>query len=53
MAYVKIDESKLTDIADAIRSKNGETEKYTPTDMPEKINAISTSGGGGFYCNLY
>ena len=37
--------SQLTNIASAIRSKNGETSFYTVDEMPSKITAIS--GGGG------
>ena len=36
--------NKLTDIADAIRRKNGETAKYTLPQMVEKIDAIDTGG---------
>lgn len=35
------------DIADAIRSKNGETGTMKPAEFPEKIAAIQTGGGGG------
>ena len=37
--------SQLTNIASAIRSKNGETSFYTVDEMPSKILAIA--GGGG------
>lgn len=37
--------SLLTDIGDAIREKNGETEKIIANEMPNKIRALSTSGG--------
>ena len=36
--------NKLTDIADAIRRKNGETAKYTLPQMVTKIDALKTSG---------
>lgn len=44
MAVVLINESTLTDIADAIRTKNGQETLYKPSDMPDAIEAIS--GGG-------
>mgnify|MGYP006956375486 CR=1 FL=1 len=37
--------SLLTDIGDAIREKNGETKKIIANEMPNKIRALSTSGG--------
>lgn len=39
-----ISSSKLTAIADAIRSKNGSTDKYTPDKMATAIKAIETGG---------
>lgn len=44
MADVLVNESSLEDIADAIRSKNGLTTKYKPSEMADAISAIS--GGG-------
>lgn len=44
MAVVAISDSILTDIADAIRSKNGTENTYKPSEMPDAIEAIS--GGG-------
>ena len=41
MGKIKITEQYLTDIGNAIRSKNGETEKYAVKDMPNKITALS------------
>lgn len=38
-----ISTSKLTAIGDAIRAKNGETAKYTPEEMAEKIGEITSS----------
>lgn len=46
MAKVLITESYLTDIANAIRSKNGSTTQYKPSEMASAILAITTSGGG-------
>lgn len=37
----------FSDIADAIREKNGETTTYKPTEMPDAILAIEGGGGGG------
>lgn len=44
MAVVAISDTILTDIADAIRSKNGTENTYKPAQMPDAIEAIS--GGG-------
>lgn len=44
MAVVAISDSILTDIADAIRSKNGTEDTYKPSEMPDAIEAII--GGG-------
>lgn len=41
MAVVTISDSILTDIADAIRSKNGQETLYKPSEMPDAIEAIS------------
>lgn len=41
MAVVAISDSILTDIADAIRSKNGQETLYKPSEMPDAIEAIS------------
>lgn len=35
----------FSDIADAIRNKNGSSNTYTPEQMPSAINAIPTGGG--------
>jgi len=52
MAKLIIEDTTLTNIADAIRSKNGESIEYLPSQMPAKIEAIEggggTSGGGGY-----
>lgn len=44
MAVVAISDSILTDIADAIRSKNGTENTYKPAQMPDAIEAISSGG---------
>lgn len=36
----------LYDIADAIRSKNGSSDTYKPSEMPSAITAIPSGGGG-------
>lgn len=41
MAKAIIDEQSLTDIADAIRAKNGSTDTYTPAEMATAIAAIT------------
>lgn len=41
-----ISDQYLTDIADAIRSKNGSSDTYTPPQMATAINALDTGGGG-------
>lgn len=47
MSKVLITDTHLSDIADAIRNKNGSTTTYTPGQMAAAINAIPTGGGGG------
>lgn len=44
MAKVLVTESYLTGIADAIRSKNGTSDTYTPSEMSEAILNIPTGG---------
>lgn len=44
MSKVLVTESYLEDIADAIRSKNGSSDTYTPAEMASAISDIS--GGG-------
>lgn len=46
MAYKKINDTYLTEIADAIREKNGSTDTYKPSEMAVAISAIETGGGG-------
>lgn len=43
MANVLVDESNLTAIGDAIRTKNNSVLKYKPSEMAAAINALSTS----------
>lgn len=45
MSKVLVSESNLTNIADAIRGKNGETTTYKPSEMAAAITAITTGGG--------
>ena len=45
MSKVVIDDSKLVNIADAIRNKNGSANKYTPTEMATAIGEIKASIG--------
>ena len=47
MSRAMITEGYLTDIADAIRAKNGSSDTYTPPQMAAAIAAIPTGGGGG------
>lgn len=42
MSKVLVTESYLTAIGDAIRSKNGSTAKYKPSEMADAINDITT-----------
>lgn len=64
MSRVLISEESLTNIANAIRAKNGESTTYKPSEMATAINAIEAGGGietctvtisPGFkmYCNFY
>lgn len=48
MAKVFIQESTLTAIGDAIRSKTGKTELIDPANMSTEIASITTGGGGGY-----
>ena len=43
MSQVRVNESSLTNIADAIRDKNHEVTKYKPSEMPAAISRIKTS----------
>ena len=46
MANVLVEESYLQGIANAIRSKNGTLNTYTPAQMEQAISNIPTGGGG-------
>ena len=46
MANVIINDTNLTNIANAIREKNGLTNTYKPSEMAAAILAITTGGGG-------
>lgn len=46
MAKVFIEETTLTSIGDAIRSKTGGSELIAPLDMANEISGITTGGGG-------
>lgn len=46
MSKVYLEDSTLTDIADAIREKTGKNGLITPANMPDEIESIS--GGGDF-----
>lgn len=45
MSKVFIEESTLTNIANAIRGKDGTTDLISPLDMPSKITNLPTGGG--------
>lgn len=49
MANVIINDTNLTNIANAIREKNGTTDTYKPSEMANAIAAIEAGGGGGGY----
>ena len=49
MAKVFIEETTLTAIGDAIRSKTGKTELIDPANMSTEIASITTGAGGGGY----
>ncbi len=46
MAKVLVTDIHLTDIANAIRDKNGSTDTYKPSEMANAISNIETGGGG-------
>lgn len=47
MANVIIDDTNLTNIANAIRGKNGTQTTYLPSEMATAITNIPSGGGGG------
>lgn len=47
MANILIEQDTMNNIANAIRAKNGLSTTYTPTQMVNAINNLSTSGSGG------
>lgn len=47
MAITTINDTHLTDIANAIRSKNGTTDTYKPSEMASAIENIEAGGSGG------
>ena len=49
MSKYVIDSETLTDIADAIRAKTGDSASMTPLEMPDEIASISGGGGAGYY----
>lgn len=48
MANVVLNDANLTNIANAIREKNGETTQYKPSEMAAAITNLPTGGGGGY-----
>lgn len=50
MAIKTIDDTHLTNIAAAIRGKNGTTNTYKPSQMAAAIDAITTGGGADGIC---
>ena len=46
MALIFTDDQNYSDIADAIRAKNGSQATYTPSQMADAIEAISGGGSG-------
>lgn len=49
MGKAFIQESTLTDIADAIRSKNGSSDTYLPSEMAQAIQNIPTGGDINYF----
>ena len=47
MSKVLVTESYLEDIAEAIRTKTGGTDTYTPGEMAAGVLSIPAGGGGG------
>ena len=44
MSKVLVNETSLTAIGNAIRNKNGKSDKYKPSEMAAAIGAIVTGG---------
>ena len=53
MAIKTINDTHLTSIADAIRSKNGETSGYTPAEMAPAIRNLNTGSSGSNITFVY
>lgn len=53
MAKYSIEDTTLTNIANAIRTKGNTTDTLTPTQMPDAINAIQAGGGSGTWDKIY
>lgn len=53
MGRVLVSDTYLTDIANAIRGKNGSTDSYTPQQMASAIENIPSGGGNYFALNLH
>lgn len=52
MANVVVNDTTLTNIADAIRGKNGKTTKYKPNEMASAISAITTTSSSAKYSGV-
>lgn len=52
MSIVTIDDTNLTNIADAIRSKNGSSDTYKPSEMASAISGIETGGETSEYTRV-
>lgn len=47
MSKVYLEDSTLTNIANAIRAKAGNSTQLLPSEMPAAITALPSGGGGG------
>lgn len=45
MSTILVNDTTMIDIADAIRAKDGSTDQMYPSEMAERIGAISMGGG--------
>lgn len=52
MANVLIESQTMTNIADAIREKNGSIDEYKPSEMPQAIKDIETTYSGNCWNDL-